>query len=260
MRFFCLRTMKFIKNLFKNEYIPLAWMADAFQTKRLTLVALLAAVYALGSFLPGFPMLGVSGSKIDITRSLEMGYGILLGPVLGPLAALLGAVVGKTLTGGGFGMFFTPLAPVSAFVAAALSRRRVFGVEGWKAASAVLATLIAGFYVTGLGLMIPVYPVLHVAGLALILVLRGRLAESIQSDDRARLSLGVALCSFPATMAGHMLGNVIYTVLLGPNPAFLMGILPVTALERITLTILSTIISTPLLLVVRELFPYIVDA
>jgi hypothetical protein len=105
-------------------------MANAFQTKKLTLVALLAAVYALDSFSPGFPMLGVSGSKIDATRSLEMVYGLLLGPVLGPLAALLGAVVGRTLTGGGFRMFFTPLAPVSVFVAAALSRRRVFGVEG----------------------------------------------------------------------------------------------------------------------------------
>jgi hypothetical protein len=252
--------MKFIKNLFKNEYIPSTMAMNVFETKNLTLVALLAAVYALGSFLPGFPMIGVSGSKIDVTRSLEMGYGLLLGPVFGPIAAFLGAVVGKTLTGGGFGMFFTPLAPVSSFVAAALSRRRVFGVEGWKVASAVLAALIAFFYASGVGLKIPLYPILHVVGLVTILLLRGRLADYVQSEDRAKLSLGVALCSFPATMAGHMLGNIIYTGLLGPNPALLMGILPITVVERITLTILATIIATPLLLVVRGLFPYIVDA
>jgi hypothetical protein len=123
-----------------------------------------------------------------------------------------------------------------------------------------LTTLIAAIYATGLGLTIPVYPVLHFVGLVLIFVLRGRLVEYVQSGERVRLSLGVALCSFPSTMPGHMLGNIIYTGLLGPNPAFLMGILPITAVERITLTILATIISTPLLLVVRELFPYIVDA
>lgn len=232
---------------------------NAFDTKKLTLVALLAAVYALGSFLPGFPMIGVSGSTIDITRSLEMGYGILLGPVFGPMAAFLGAVVGKTLTGGGFGMFFTPLAPVSAFVAAALSRKRVFGVEGWMAASAVLAVLIAAFYATGLGITIPFYPILHVAGLVSVLVLRGRIANYVQSDDRTKLSLGVVLCSFPATMAGHMLGNIIFAALLGPDPLFLMSILTITAVERITLTILSTIIATPLLLVVRSLFPHIAN-
>ena len=45
------------------------------KTRNLTLVALLASVYAVGSFTPGFPMIGVPSSKIDIARSLEIGYG-----------------------------------------------------------------------------------------------------------------------------------------------------------------------------------------
>lgn len=230
-----------------------------FDTKKLTLVATLAAVYALGSFLPGFPMIGVPGSKIDVVRSLEIGYGLILGPIFGPLTAFLGAIVGKTLTGGGLGLFFTPLAPVSAFMAAALSRRDVFKVRGWTMAAAILFAMIAGWYGTRTGRAALYYPVLHLIGLGIVLGFRGKLADYLQSEDKGRLSLGVALCSFPSTMAGHMLGNLIFISLLRPEPLFFMSILPVSAAERIVLTILSTIIATPLLLIVRSLFPELVE-
>ena len=131
-------------------------------TKKLTLVALLASVYAIGSFLPGFPMLGVSGSKIDIVRAIEMSYGLILGPVLGPITAFLGAVVGKTLTGSSFGMYFTPLAFVSSFVAACLMKEKVFGLAGWIPAAGVSGIMIIGFYVSSLGMAIPAYPIFHI--------------------------------------------------------------------------------------------------
>jgi hypothetical protein len=251
--------MKLIKNLFKNEYIPPARATNAFETKKLTLVALLAAVYALGSFLPGFPMIGVSGSNIDIVRSLEMVYGLVLGPVLGPLTTFTGAVVGKTLTGGGFGMFFTPLAPVSAFMAAVLSRPRAFKVKGWVLASAVLGVLILGWYGIGTGLVVPYYPVFHLIALGIIILFRDRLVSYTRSEDKGRLSLGVALCSFPSTMAGHMLGNLIFIFLLSPEPLFFMSILPVSIVERLALTALATFISVPLLIVVRRLYPELLN-
>jgi len=229
------------------------------ETKKITLVATLAAVYALGSFLPGFPMIGLPGSKIDVVRALEMGYGLVLGPVFGPLTAFLGAIVGKTLTGGGFGLFFTPLAPVSAFVAAALGRRRVFGVRGWMTAAAVFAVLIAGWYGTETGRAVPYYPVLHLIGLGIILVFRGKLADYINGEDKGKLSLGVALCSFSATMAGHMLGNLIFISLLQPAPLLFTSILPVSAAERFVLTMLSTVVATPLILIVRSMFPELME-
>jgi hypothetical protein len=178
--------MKLIKNLFKNEYITSTMATNAFETKTLTLVALLAAVYALGSFLPGFPMIGVSGSNIDIVRSLEMVYGLVLGPVLGPLTAFTGAVVGKTLTGGGFGMFFTPLAPVSAFMAAVLSRPQVFKFKGWVLASAVLGVLILGWYGIGTGVVVPYYPVFHLIALGIIILFRDKLVSYTCSEDKGR--------------------------------------------------------------------------
>lgn len=249
-------------------------------TKEIALVAIFASVYAAGSSLPGFPMIGVPDSSIDIVRSLETGYGLILGPVLGPLTAFLGAIVGKILKGGGIGLFFTPLAPVSALMAAALGRYVISGdfgidvkkgrpynhafwvafkVEGWIMAAAILIVLLAGWYGTGTGRAAPYYPVLQFTGLVIILGFRGRLADYLQGGDKGKLSLGVLLCSFPATMAGHMLGNLIFIYLFKPTPLFFMSILPVSALERVVITILSTMIATPLILIVRSLFPELVE-
>ncbi|UCD43896.1 MAG: hypothetical protein JSV27_07005 [Candidatus Bathyarchaeota archaeon] len=229
------------------------------ETKKLTLMAVLAAVYALGSFLPGFPLLGVPGSKIDIVRSLEMAYGFILGPVYGPITAFLGAVVGKLMTGGGFGMYFTPLALVSSFTAACLMRKELLRVRGWMLSAGVLSALIVGWYILPTGRVVPLYPVLHFAALVIVVLLGGRIAEYLRSDDRGKLSIGVALSSYSSTMAGHMLGNLIFIVLLSPSPLFFMGILPVSAAERVVLTALSTVVATPLILILRSAYPELME-
>ena len=227
-------------------------------TKKLTLTAILAAVYALGSFLPGFLVLGLPGTKIDLTRSLEMGYGFLLGPIYGPLAAFLGAIVGKLLAGGGFGMYFTPLALVSSFTSAVLIRDRFLNVKGWIWSASVLTMLIVGWYLLPVGRAIPTYPVLHFVALGIILVLRGRLTEFLRSENRTTLALGVALGSYVSTMAGHMLGNLIFDILISPPPASYLALLPIVAVERVVIMVISTVIATPLIIVLKEMYPELV--
>ena len=227
--------------------------------KKLTLMALLAAVYAVASLVPGFPMIGVPGSRIDLTRSLEMGYGFILGPVLGPATSFLGAITGKTMTGGGVGVFFTPLALVSSFVASCLGRRKVFNVRGWVLSAGVSASLILGWYATPTGRSIPLYPVIHLAALGVILSFRERLVDYLSSEDRGKLTLGAALASFPSTMAGHMLGNLIFIWLFKPEPLFFMTVLPVSAIERGVLTAMATLFSVPLIIAVRSLYPELLD-
>jgi uncharacterized membrane protein len=237
-------------------------VANALDTKRLTLTAVLAAVYTVGSFLPGFPMVGASGT-IDLVRALEMGYGILLGPVYGPLAAFLGALIGKFLSGGGFGMFMIPLAPVSAFTAAALSRPRIYRARGWMYPVVIISALCLGWYMTPTGRAVYYFPLWHLIGLGIVLLLRGKLAELLQSENSGSLTLGVALSSYVATMAGHMLGNLIFITLgpsmLGiPSPAFapiFAGLFWVSPVERITITALSTLIMAPIILVARRIYP-----
>ena len=225
------------------------------KTRNLTLVALLASVHAVGSFIPGFPMIGVPSSKIDIVRSLEIGYGLVLGPILGPSTAFLGAVVGKTITGGGVGLFFTPLALVSSFMAASMKRNNLLNIRGWILSAILLSCLIIGWYATPTGREAPLYPIFHFIGLGIILLYRERISDYLNSREKRRLALGVLLCSYPSTMAGHMVGNLIFIKLFSPSPLFFMTILPVSIIERIVLTVIATVIGTPLIMAVRDLFP-----
>jgi hypothetical protein len=224
--------------------------------KKLTLVAALAAVYAVVSYLlPSFPMIGVPGSKISIARSLEMGYGFILGPVLGPLTALLGDLTSKMILQPTM-ILFAFLAPVSTFVAAATSRRRVFGVQGWIVAVAVSSALILGWYATPIGREAPYYPGLHILGLG-ILFSGSILAKYINSIDKKKVTIGVALASFSSTMAGHMAGNLLFMATFPgvANATYFMMILPISAVERLVIALIGTVIGVPLIFTIRAVFP-----
>ncbi|MHA2288129.1 MAG: hypothetical protein ACXABG_05015 [Promethearchaeota archaeon] len=238
-------------NIYYAQFIKVNFL----ETKKITLLAILAAVYALGSFLPGFPFIGFPGSKIDLVRSFEMGYGFILGPILGPITAFLGAIVGKVLTGGGISLYFTPLAPLSAFTAASLSRYKVYKFKGWLISAFIMLVLLFLWFTTGVGQSIPFYSTLYVIALIIIIGFREKIAEYIKSEDKSKLSLGIALASFSSTITGQLLGNLIFISIAKPSPIFFMTILPVTVVERIIITILSTIIMTPVILILRNLTP-----
>jgi len=225
-------------------------------TKKMTLIAMLASAYAVLSLLPGMPMIGADGSTIDLVRMLEIGYGLVLGPVYGPVAAFLGAVVGKLLKGGGFGLFFTPLAAVSAFIAAMLGRG---DHKGWTIAASTLGILTAGWYIFETGRAVPYYPLLQFTGLAMILIFRDKIGKMIKSEDRAKVTKGVLLCSFPATITGHMLGGLLYIVLLNPPSSLFVGILPIATIERVGISIGATLFGTSLILAVRNIYPELVE-
>ena len=224
--------------------------------KKLTLIAILASAYAALSMLPGMPMIGAEGSSIDLVRMLEIGYGLVLGPMYGPIAAFIGAVIGKMLTGGGFGLFFTPLAAVSAFVAAMIGRDNG---RYWWVAVGVETVLIAGWYVFETGRIVWYYPVMHVASLVALLVLRTRISDWIDSEDRSRMSLGVFICSFASTVAGHMLGGLIFIVLLAPDPALFIALMAVSIIERIGISFGATVFATSLLITVRKIYPELLE-
>lgn len=233
----------------------LEWLDLMVETRRLTLVALLASVYAVGSLIPGFPMIGAPDSKIDVVRSLEICYGLVLGPVLGPSAAFLGAIVGKTLTGGGVGLFFTPLSIVSSLMAASMKRHTLLRLRGWMFSAVLLSCLIAGWYATPTGREAPLYPIPHLIGLGVILLLRDKVTGYLNCREKGKLTLGLLLSGYPSTMAGHMLGNLIFIHLFSPGPLFFMAILPVSIMERIALTIIATLIGVPLIITVRNVLP-----
>jgi len=222
--------------------------------RRVALIGVLSAVYVVGSYLPGFPIMGLAGSKIDLVRALEIGYGVVLGPIYGPLTVFIGAVVGKTLTGGGVGLLFTPLAPVTAFTASMLSKR-----SGWRFSAAVLVLIVAAWLATPVGRQAPGYVVLHLSGLAIVLFFRDRVSEMISSGDKRMMTFGFILCSFPSTLAGHLLGGVIYALAFNPAPEFFMAVLPLSVVERLVITVLASLVGVPLVLAVRQAYPSLMD-
>lgn len=225
-------------------------------TKKLALVAVLASAYAVLSLLPGMPMIGGGGATIDLVRILEIGYGLVLGPVYGPATAFLGALVGKFLKGGGIGMFFTPLAALSAFIASMLG---LGNRKGWMISATVLGVLTATWYAFDVGRAVPYYPLLQFIGLAVILIFRDKIGKMIKSEERSEVTKGVLLCSFPATITGHMLGGLIFVLLFNPGPAAFTAILPVAAIERAVITIGATGFGTSLILAVRKVYPNLID-
>jgi hypothetical protein len=217
----------------------------------IALVGLLAAVYAAVTLLPGFPMIGAPGTDIDLARSLDVGYGLILGIALGPLASFMGSLVGKALSGGGIGLLFTPPAIATSLLAASLARERVGPVKGWHVAVATLAIPMAVWFLLPLGREAWPYAMLHAAGLAEILLLRGWLTSLLKSRDRRRLALGILLTSYPATMAGHMVGTLIFVSLFAPTAGFFIALTPITAIERVVISIIAMAIGVPLVVAMR---------
>jgi hypothetical protein len=217
----------------------------------IALVGLMAAVYAAVTLLPGFPVIGAPGTDIDLARSLDISYGIILGIALGPLASFMGSLVGKALTGGGIGFLFTPPAIATSLLAASLAREKVGPVRGWHLAAATLALPMGVWFLLPVGREAWTYAMLHAVGLVEIILLGGRITRLLKSPERAKLTLGVILTSYPATMAGHMVGTITFALVLGPTAGFFIALTPVTAIERVVISVIATAIGVPLIVAMR---------
>ncbi|HIH88463.1 TPA: hypothetical protein HA344_04535 [Candidatus Bathyarchaeota archaeon] len=230
-------------------------MVYPLRTWTLALVAVFAALYAAGSLLPGFPMIGAPDAKIDVMRAMEMSYGLILGPGFGPAAAFLGAIIGKGVAGGGSGLLFTPLAPVTAFAASCLGRKRVLGAPGWVLGILPLSIFLLGWFVTETGKTAAIAVVPHFVVLGVAFILRGRTAEWVNSEERGKLVAGVLAVSVVGTMTGHLLGGLLFIAFFDPGPLLFISILPVVILERSVLVAISTLVGMPLIAAVRRFYP-----
>lgn len=112
-------------------------------SKNVALTAIFAALYYVMSYLPGIPAIGVPGVKIQLEACMASVFGIILGPCLGALAALLGVSVAWALPPGGMspqGLLFLPSPVINALISGLIYNGR------WKTASIMLAVLVAAFW------------------------------------------------------------------------------------------------------------------
>ncbi|MEM2239588.1 MAG: hypothetical protein QXM89_05075 [Candidatus Bathyarchaeia archaeon] len=228
--------------------------------KHVALISTMTAVYVVLSYLPGFPVIGISGAKIGMISGIAPIYGFILGPTLGALTTLLGAFINRILTGASLFEWLTlPSMPLSAFTAGVLSRSRLNGVAGWKISAVVLTALIIAWYLTYVGQAVPIFAILHWFGLIIILVLRSKLAEFFHSNVKKKLSLSILLCSYSATVTSHMYGCLVFIsvadlllINVSNLPSLFIMLIPIAAFERIIFTLMSTVIGIPLCLMLRN--------
>lgn len=151
-------------------------------TRDVAFVAIFAALSVVAiKVIPGIPIIGVPDASIKFDAALAPIYGLVAGPYLGFLAALIAGLV----TAGSPFSVLTSFAPaVSALVAGLLTQKNYRNSEsklkGWMVAALVLGLLILGWYLSWVGQRAPLYPVLHLGGLFAIIVTRNWTAKSFK--------------------------------------------------------------------------------
>jgi len=240
-------------------------------TREIAFTAIFAALsVVIILFIPGIPIVGMAGARITLDAAIAPVYGLIIGPYLGAIAAFLGGIIVAGYKGWHLFSVLTSFCPaVSALVAGTLISRRRGPIRNWVVSALVLIVLIAGWYGTGVGRRAPLYPVLHIAGLLLVLRLRGWASDLYQSGVGWRLTLAVAASSYAGIIADHMLGNLIFITGIGwfiplkvvggwlkglglpSGSALCMYMLPVSTVERLAMTAVATIFGVALITALR---------
>ena len=243
------------------------------ETKQVALISAFAALIVMVTRLPGIPIIGAPGAKLQLSVVIYPIVGILLGGSTGAITVLVGNLVAWLIPPSTLlGFLLVPPGAIAALVAGSLrSKQAIFD---WKLAIVVLGALNTLWYVGPVGLDAPFYPVLHWAALILIVLFRGKISSFLDSDSRKDVVLGTGVCSFAALMGDSMAGNLIFICAVGwviplrsvldavtslgmfwvnlgiPRlpftglAALFMGALVITTVERITMTVVSTMIGS----------------
>ncbi|MEM4480922.1 MAG: ECF transporter S component [Candidatus Bathyarchaeia archaeon] len=180
-----------------------------FSAKNVALMTVFTALsFIICKFIPGIPIVGVPDAQIKFDAAVAPLYGMIIGPYLGFLAALIGGLIAA---GSPFTVLTSFCTAVSAMVAGFLTLEIVSKnsrIQGWQASAIILAALIAGWYATWVGQKAIFYPILHFAGLFAILVTRDWAANSFKEIGMPREGWQVKpasiLCGVILFVAGYM--------------------------------------------------------
>ncbi len=239
----------------------------------IALISVFAALFYLLTLLPGIPIIGGKG-KIELAAAIAPLFGILLGPWRGALAAFLGAFISWALPPGSPDPFsgLLILAPtISSLVAGLFTSGNVLGrMKGWQLSSLILGGLIALWYLTWIGVRAFYYPVMHFAGLALMLAFRSKVSEYLLSSSRVKNSVAVVVASYCGIVSDHMVGNLAFVFSLGwliplkvisgwlkslglPDvPSLFIYTMPISFIERMLMLLIAVAVGAPLVAAVKS--------
>lgn len=240
------------------------------RTKTIATIAIFSALYSVLRILPTVPMVGVPGASFSVSDVLAPLYGILLGPYVGGVTVILGTFLGMAL---GKPVVFLGLDFLPAFVnvvALGLLIRRKFLpalVLNLVLLLAFLVNPLTSIFIDVGGLLLPFAWVHIVAFIVLLSPLSRKAVQWVESLKPTMLAAGVAILAFIGTMMQHLMGNILYEVILnqfylfiGQVPIVLTTAYPgawsflffVYPWERLMLIVLAVIVGVPLVRVLKK--------
>lgn len=180
----------FIKTLCKNLHCIEQYytgIALKITSQDVAYVAVFTAFSAIIiKMLPGIPIVGTPGANIKFDAVVAPIYGLVIGPYLGFAAALFGGLITANSP---FDVLTSFSPAVSALVAGLLTQKSIVNpenrIKGWMGAAGVLSVLVLGWFFTDVGQQAPFYPILHIAGIIMILATRGWPAKVFEKEEIA---------------------------------------------------------------------------
>jgi uncharacterized membrane protein len=183
-------------------------------SRNIALIATFAALYYVLSLItPYIPAIGISEMKIRLEALMASVFGLILGPFLGALAALLGVFVTWVLPPVGMSPFDAPFLlspPINAMIVGSIFYRK------WKLAFSLLSLLIIAFPLLPPSQPLAQYYYVTVAVvwdkiIALLLILPiVKFSQRLSSPKR--FPLLIFLISFIGNQADNMWGADVFAV------------------------------------------------
>jgi hypothetical protein len=221
----------------------------ASNAKSVALIACFAPLYTLMSMWKIFPVVGVSGQFIDGSAIISCVFGLVLSPKTGVLAVVVGGLINlSTGLAGVFGPFsFLPHAGATFYASMFRQGKKAFCILIYLP----VFLFFAFFPMIGPFWLWPQMLWLHMIALFLqALLLRFKAVGRLSTvESSKRLAASVCIITFTSVLFGHLVGNIVFESMFWQSISQLTWQLLTFqyAFERVTMMLIATIISVPLI-------------
>ena len=147
---------------------------------------------------------------------LESIEGIILGPKIGFLAAILGSLIARMLKPDTFWMFGIIAEPISVLMAGLLAKAK------WKPVLVAYALMLSAYFIHPFGRTLPLWTILDILFALLLVYPAAKFSRNLFKTDIKRLSTALILVSF-VCIATDSLVRVFLLVPCGLHDLFFKG-------------------------------------
>jgi hypothetical protein len=222
------------------------------RTKDIALMICFTALYAVFASIPIFQLLGMPSRSITAAAVAAPVIGVLLGPYVGAVSAVLGGTIGF------FAGSFAPWNFVAGVVTTLCAGLLYKGKQLWCSLIYASFLVVFGFYPSiGPAWLFPLSMWFQIVCLlVLVSPLQLIAVRKIKSSNGPSLALSFFAVSLTSTLAGQISGSLTYMLLI-PSPLggwllIWQGLTIVYPIERITIALGSALTGSLLLKALRS--------